>query len=168
MASTVICLRSTVMPLACESLCQVGGGDRTEELALFGLDGQRQRQVGDRLGQRLGVGQNLGVLVGALAEVLCEDLLRGSRGGLRITLRDQVVVRITGLHVHDVVGVAQLLHIFDQNYFHGRLSLNYFMQIGYEGQNGPDDGRLHGLCHLLLELLRGFLSGGGAESCPAR
>ena len=70
-------------------------------------------------------------------------------------LGNQVVVCITGLHGHDVVGVAQILDIFDQNDFHFlSSSVNYFMQSGYEGQNGEVTGTLHGLGHLLLELLR--------------
>ena len=99
-------------------LGQIGGGNRTEEFALLGLHGQRQRQVGDGLGERLSVGEDLGVLVSALAEILGEDLLGGCRGSLGVTLRDQVVVRVTGFYVHDVVGVTQIFHIFDQNNFH--------------------------------------------------
>lgn len=101
-----------------QCLGQVGGGNRTEELALLGLHGQRERQVGDGLGECLCVGKDLGVLVGALAEVLGEHLLGGCGGSLCVTLGNQVVVRITGLYGHDVVGVAQVFHIFDQNNFH--------------------------------------------------
>ena len=101
-----------------QCLGQVGGGNRTEELALLGLHGQRERQVGDGLGECLCVGKDLGILVGALAEVLGEHLLGGCGGSLCVTLGNQVVVRITGLYGHDVVGVAQVFHIFDQNNFH--------------------------------------------------
>ena len=101
-----------------QCLGQVGGGNRTEELALLGLQGQRERQVGDGLGECLCVGKDLGILVGALAEVLGEHLLGGCGGSLCVTLGNQVVVRITGLYGHDVVGVAQVFHVFDQNNFH--------------------------------------------------
>nr|DAF45569.1 MAG TPA: hypothetical protein [Siphoviridae sp. ctBLh2] len=146
-----------------ESLGQVGSGHRTEELAFLGLDSQRQRQVGDRLGQSLCVGKDLGILVGALAQVLGQHLLGRSRGGLGDALRDQVVVCITGLHVHDVVGVAQILHIFDQNDFHCNVLLKLFHAIGYEGQNGEVTRTLHGLCDLLLELLRGTRQSAGKD-----
>ncbi len=101
-----------------ECLGQVRCGNRTEELALLGLHGHRQRQIRDGLGQSLCVGKDFGVLVSALAEVLGENFLRGSRCGFGVALGNQVVVRITGLNGHDVVGVAQVLHIFDQNNFH--------------------------------------------------
>ena len=101
-----------------ERLGQVGGRDGTEEFALLGLDGQRERETLDRAGQRLRIGQNLGILMGALAQVLGQHLLGRSRGGLGEALGNQVVVRITGFHVDDVVGVTQVLHIFDQNDFH--------------------------------------------------
>ena len=123
------------MPLAARASARSVAVTVPKSLPSSAFTGERQRQVRDRLGQSLGIGQNLGVLVSALAEVLGEDLLGGSRSGLGVTLRDQVVVGVTGLHVHDVVGVAQVLDIFDQNYFHGLvLSFNYFMQSVTKGR----------------------------------
>ena len=65
----------------------------------------------------------------------------GCGGNLGVSLGNQVVVCVTGLHVHDVVGVAQLIHILNQNDFHCLsssliISCNRLRRAGWR-----DDGR---------------------------
>ena len=72
------------------------------------------------------VGKYLSVFMGTLFQVLGQHLLRrfGSYG--RQAARKEIVVGVTRLYRNDVVGIAQILYVFFQNYFHGRLSSSYY------------------------------------------
>ena len=92
--------------------------DRSENASFLGLGRQLQRGFGDLGRECLGVAYQLGFLVGLLLEVLGQYFAGRSRRAFGQTLRDQVVVRITGAYVHDVVCIAQLVYVLDQNDFH--------------------------------------------------
>ena len=67
-------------------------------------------------------------LVSLLAQVLSEHLLGRRRSDDSLSLRDEIVTSVAGLHVHDFVFVTQTDDVFFQYKFHISSSFYYFIK----------------------------------------
>ena len=99
-------------------LVDVGGGDRTEQLAaLAGLDGERDGDLGDLIGQRLGAGQFGDLALGAALLQRLDALAVGLGEGDSKLLREEVITGVAGADFDLVAFGAQTVNGLEEQNF---------------------------------------------------
>ena len=105
--------------LCCQSVSDLLGGNSTEDLAvLVSLGGNVDYSCSEFLSQSLSVSQEFGELVSLLLEVLGELLAVALVGDDSQLVRQQVVTAVTVAYLNDIVFVAQVGYVLNQNDFH--------------------------------------------------